>query len=232
MVLLPDPFIEGARPSCHVMATNKNDNLRPAERFARAERAKSARTQSLRVVCPACHVAPWKPCRTVVGLKFHNERSTVHSARVFALGHRRYKSNRGSERLQCSRCRRVRSASLFRWQNRSKGRRHPQCRDCAKHSNARDRQRNRASYRDAKKTSQRELREIVKKAKDVPCIDCGKTYPPYVMDFDHRRGVKVAKVSALVYANSVRLLLEEIEKCDVVCANCHRERTFGKKVKP
>jgi hypothetical protein len=28
-------------------------------------------------------------------------------------------------------------------------------------------------------------------------------------------------------AHSKKRILEEIEKCELVCANCHRERTFG-----
>jgi hypothetical protein len=52
------------------------------------------------------------------------------------------------------------------------------------------------------------------------------------MDFDHREGEeKLFAVSA--GGNKVRLsqsqLLAEIAKCDVVCANCHRERTHRRK---
>lgn len=67
--------------------------------------------------------------------------------------------------------------------------------------------------------------DIIKQAKDVPCADCGKRYPHYVMDFDHVREGKLANVSNLAKGN-VDTLLAEIAKCDVVCANCHRERTY------
>lgn len=60
--------------------------------------------------------------------------------------------------------------------------------------------------------------------KDQPCADCGVRYPPYVMDFDHVRGVKRKDVG-LMRLDSLENLMNEIEKCDVVCANCHRERT-------
>lgn len=79
----------------------------------------------------------------------------------------------------------------------------------------------------AKKQRKRvRLRELIREAKDVPCADCGVRYPTYVMDFDHRAD-KTIIVSKLVEFGSVRKLLNEIAKCDVVCANCHRERTFG-----
>src|SRR6267378_5302079 len=33
-------------------------------------------------------------------------------------------------------------------------------------------------------------RRRLREAKNVPCADCGQCYPHYVMDFDHRPGVK------------------------------------------
>jgi len=62
--------------------------------------------------------------------------------------------------------------------------------------------------------------------KNAPCMDCGKKYPPYVMDFDHRPGEeKLAPVSRLLL-KGVEALLSEVAKCDLVCANCHRVRTY------
>jgi hypothetical protein len=68
-------------------------------------------------------------------------------------------------------------------------------------------------------------KEIINKAKDVPCKDCGKKYPFYVMDFDHVRGKKSFGIGSNVRCR-VGILLKEIEKCEVVCANCHRIRTY------
>lgn len=47
------------------------------------------------------------------------------------------------------------------------------------------------------------------------------------MDFDHRNPAdKIKELSKLANKNwSERKLLEEIAKCDLVCANCHRDRT-------
>jgi len=77
----------------------------------------------------------------------------------------------------------------------------------------------------------RRLRSIIQEIKNVPCADCGVKYPPYVMEFDHVRGEKVRDISNMV-SESVQIekLLEEIEKCEVVCANCHRERTFQQRL--
>jgi len=72
-------------------------------------------------------------------------------------------------------------------------------------------------------------KEIVRLAKDgKPCVDCGGFFPPYVLDFDHVRGKKKFAIS-MRKTPPVDTLLAEIAKCDLVCANCHRIRTFTKK---
>lgn len=81
------------------------------------------------------------------------------------------------------------------------------------------------AYRTAQKLR---LRSLIRDAKAKPCADCGIQYPYYVMQFDHRDGeIKLFNIG-LVVSNrpSVQSLLDEITKCDVVCANCHAERTF------
>ena len=57
------------------------------------------------------------------------------------------------------------------------------------------------------------------------CADC-RIRTPAVLDFDHVRGTKSEAVSRMVAAGrSEARIAEEIAKCEVVCANCHRRRT-------
>ena len=57
------------------------------------------------------------------------------------------------------------------------------------------------------------------------CIDCGET-DPIVLEFDHRDGTnKKAEVSVLVKRGNFLQVKEEVSKCDVRCANCHKKRT-------
>lgn len=68
------------------------------------------------------------------------------------------------------------------------------------------------------------IRAFIDKAKDVPCFDCGVKHPSYVMDFDHRDpSTKTINVGV---ARSMAATIAEIAKCDVVCSNCHRIRTW------
>lgn len=59
---------------------------------------------------------------------------------------------------------------------------------------------------------------------DNPCMDCGNTFPPCAMDFDHREPSQ--KVKGIGLISSWPAMLKEIEKCDLVCSNCHRIRTY------
>lgn len=63
--------------------------------------------------------------------------------------------------------------------------------------------------------------------KDKPCKDCGIKYPWYVLDFHHRNPIdKSFSLSTGCYRHSREDVLKEIEKCDLICANCHRIREY------
>ena len=74
------------------------------------------------------------------------------------------------------------------------------------------------------------LRRLLRELKDVPCSDCGQLYPPWVMDFDHVAGDKLFNVGQAV-RTSAAVILSEVAKCEVVCANCHRDRTYKRMFK-
>ena len=59
-----------------------------------------------------------------------------------------------------------------------------------------------------------------------PCVDCGER-DLRCLEFDHRDpSEKHAQIALLVSnSRSWTVVLREIEKCDVRCANCHRRRT-------
>lgn len=67
---------------------------------------------------------------------------------------------------------------------------------------------------------------VIDAAKRKPCADCRRTYPWYVMEFDHTRGVKARNINA---GMGYYRLLDELAKCDVVCANCHATRTYKRR---
>ena len=68
--------------------------------------------------------------------------------------------------------------------------------------------------------------DYIRQQKDKPCTDCGIKYPYYVMQFDHLRDKKHA-ISQMYSRVGLPAIKKEIAKCEVVCANCHAERTHG-----
>lgn len=128
----------------------------------------------------------------------------------------------------CYKCKRELPVSAFaRNASRADGLQ-SQCRECKNVYSAQHHRLNADRIREGRRARRERLREKVRIYKSArPCMDCGKSYPHYVMDFDHRD--PSAKISEI--ANMLKdcrpwvIILEEIEKCDLVCANCHRVRT-------
>ena len=67
--------------------------------------------------------------------------------------------------------------------------------------------------------------ELIDQLKNRPCMDCQDWFPPECMDFDHRPGTEKVNEISRMQSNGRSVIMSEIAKCDVVCANCHRIRT-------
>ena len=133
----------------------------------------------------------------------------------------------------CSKCGTEKPLESFWAKVRGPGGKDTQCAECkrAYHKQIYDNSPNRRS--DIRRNTRlwiKTKRKLVQRHKEfVGCQDCGGKYPYYVLDYDHRDGItkkdtvsRMAGGSAGMYALKV-----EIRKCDVLCANCHRERTHG-----
>jgi hypothetical protein len=91
----------------------------------------------------------------------------------------------------------------------------------------------RQNWRNSDNKRRNRIKNWVHEMKSDPCMDCGKTFPPFCMDFDHRD--PQIKNFCIGYMVSKRMskeaILEEIKKCDLVCACCHRIRTNNQQTK-
>lgn len=86
------------------------------------------------------------------------------------------------------------------------------------------------AYACRQKTEKREWVNAYKLQKG--CIDCGYNAHPAALEFDHlpEYGPRQITVSKLATAfTSIKALLVEIAKCEVVCANCHNIRTENRR---
>ena len=128
----------------------------------------------------------------------------------------------------CTTCNASKPLEDFNKRSNARDGRQAKCRECSKtwyndyyKSNSTERERlylNNKKYRE-------KLLATVRAKKNVPCMDCKASYPHYVMDFDHQRDKCFTIAKAVAERRPISVILNEIEKCEVVCSNCHRIRT-------
>ena len=116
----------------------------------------------------------------------------------------------------------------FSYRNKAKGERHRQCKKCQGVLSKKYYRANKEHLLKRQSELAKETMGFIKEKKNVPCADCGQTYHYCAMDFDHVRGEKLMNVARMA-RSSKKKIEEEIAKCEVVCSNCHRMRTFARK---
>lgn len=139
------------------------------------------------------------------------------------------------EKKICKSCGIQKDLDQFSFRNKSHGKRRADCKVCFGKLRQNHYQLHKKIYKKRSRDRSRALAlenlSLVRELKaKTPCTDCGHNYPYYVMDFDHKdRAQKKFLLSSLSRSrNTTRTtLLKEIAKCDIVCANCHRKRTYA-----
>lgn len=128
----------------------------------------------------------------------------------------------------CSRCKQEKQLADFYKAKRGKCGRQADCKTC--HNEYYNNKKDVYIQRSLEKsqTQRQELKNYVNKVKENPCMDCGNQYHPCQMDFDHISN-KIRAVADMVRrAVSLETLKAEIDKCELVCSNCHRLRTHNR----
>jgi hypothetical protein len=126
------------------------------------------------------------------------------------------------------RCGEVKSVDQFSWRRKAKGRRDSFCRPCRSAYGKEHYAANRQRYIDQARVVRQRLalertRYLIDYSAAHPCVDCGER-DPVVLEFDHLRDKRFS-IGTRIHDRNWQSILEEIEKCEVVCANCHRRRT-------
>lgn len=88
---------------------------------------------------------------------------------------------------------------------------------------------NKQYYYNKAKIRKQKIKDFVANLKRRPCTDCNVEYPPYVMQFDHtgEKTINIARVADMGW--SEKRIMEELSRCELVCSNCHAERTFQRR---
>ena len=73
---------------------------------------------------------------------------------------------------------------------------------------------------------------ILEYKKNGSCADCGYAGSEYpeVLDFDHLRDKKFNISEFKYHTSGINKVKEDINKCELVCSNCHRIRTVKRKL--
>jgi hypothetical protein len=125
---------------------------------------------------------------------------------------------------RCCTCQQTKALTEFNVRRKSADGRQASCRECNKAYHYANWDRHMAQIRARTKRVRQQAREfVVDYLRSHPCVDCGEA-DIVVLEFDHLRD-KEANVSEYVRMGQLSRALAEIEKCEVVCANCHRRRT-------
>jgi hypothetical protein len=136
----------------------------------------------------------------------------------------------------CLKCGNKKKDTDFAWKSKTKGTRQSRCRACKRTYNEFWYEANKTQQKSAVKERNTSLRieasRLREEAKNKPCHDCKGVFPSYIMEFDHRDPTTKTSCVSEIAAHSLKaleMIRAEIQKCDVVCANCHKIRTHFRK---
>ncbi len=127
----------------------------------------------------------------------------------------------------CNKCKLDKADEDFAFRNKKEGTLQPYCRKCRKDIDATIWETS-EGFRQRKLENQaknrlRNRQFVYEWLLEHPCVDCGET-DPVVLDFDHQKD-KIKGVAKMLASASLEIIIAEIAKCVVRCANCHRRKT-------
>lgn len=110
----------------------------------------------------------------------------------------------------CTKCKRELSINEFNWRSKKNGTRRSECKYCH------------TKYMNDAISNKRNMVAQIKSM--LKCQKCGEGRS-YTLDFHHLNPNEKENTVARLVSNtsSITKVLEEIKKCAVLCANCHRE---------
>lgn len=131
---------------------------------------------------------------------------------------------------RCSKCQQIKPLVEFSFKNKKRKKLNFYCKECNRIYNRAHYIKNRLNYRIKQKIWRANFRKIIRLKiiehfKTHPCVDCGEK-DCSVLEFDHVKGDKKNNVASLIACDATwRIIEEEIDKCEVRCANCHKRRS-------
>ena len=134
---------------------------------------------------------------------------------------------------QCVTCHQWKNEDEFNWCYKSLGIRHPTCRECHKPFRKNWYEGHKERHLKQVKQRKHEARKVAREyvwnyLSNHPCIECGEK-DPIVLEFHHRHGKDKAISVMAAGGYPIATIQAEIDKCDVLCANCHRKEHWNQR---
>lgn len=131
----------------------------------------------------------------------------------------------------CTKCKEEKPLNSFSNSKRKKDGKFDYCKPCQKEINARYYQENKDKYYEHNKRNRKILKEKFLEFKStLKCSICFESRH-WCLDFHHVNDDKLSNVSDLVRFGNWNKIMEEIEKCIVVCRNCHADIHYQESIK-
>lgn len=134
----------------------------------------------------------------------------------------------------CSKCKTTKSLDLFAWKDRNSGIKSSECKECHKKVRRAYYERNRSKEIENAKISKSVRRPLILEKykelkKTLKCNRCEQNHPA-TLQFHHvDKFEKENSISKMVRGGfSMSKIMKEIEKCEVLCANCHAIEHYDK----
>lgn len=129
--------------------------------------------------------------------------------------------------VKCNKCGLEKLESEFNF-NKSKNRLEYHCKKCHSEYLKSHYQRNKEYYKNKAKKRTEEIRKwFVEYKSSLQCAKCGEDHPA-CLDFHHIRDKELNVSEIYRYGTKKRILLE-IDKCIVLCSNCHRKLHYNER---
>ena len=130
--------------------------------------------------------------------------------------------------ITCTKCLLTKESDSFSFKNKTKEIKNTQCKDCLREANRLHYKGNKQAYILRNKERRKERKEWYRKYKASLCCNrCGFSTPA-ALQFHHTDDNKESSISQMVHsALTVEAIMYEINKCEVLCANCHMIHHHG-----
>lgn len=134
---------------------------------------------------------------------------------------------------KCHKCNTTKSLYDFAKNKKKKDGLQSSCKECTAKYKLEYYSKNKKTLIEKASIRKKDIRDwLLEYKSNLICVSCETSVHPAALDFHHKDGKDKEENIATMLANGLgrEKILEEIEKCDPVCANCHRILHYNERI--